>query len=427
MNRFEKIVYDIVKANPRAKTLVRNLYQALFDLLPQQTEPEHHGQKLINRRGYFFGFHDHSPFSANGDYLLCCKSPQELFMPTLGDPIEIGIFKGKNWLEFEPLTLSRAWNWHKGCRLQWVRSTDQFMYNDCDNGEVVSKVFDVRSGSVTQFPDPVSSSSPDGSYFLSYDFLAVENLMPGYGYKTKSQKYLVEAKNAPLKHICLSSGVQKTLIEAGSLSDYGDTSRWGKNDFHFLTHTQISPCSKYIAFMHRWINDTSDIRNRFSRLLVCDCDGNIVAELPTNGMVSHFCWVGSNEIVAFCNTKYFGARYHKFVIDDDKNVNVQHFSSILADGHPSYNMKKQLLVTDTYPNRSRKQSLLLLDKTGGEIFQLARFHMPKKFQSPSVYQHWSVDLHPRWCDSGNFVCVDCVVDGARSLTTIEIDKKQFFK
>ena len=60
MNKIERLVYNLVRSNPILKNKVRNLYQRSFDLLsspkPLSAYP------ITERRGYFFGFHDHSPF-----------------------------------------------------------------------------------------------------------------------------------------------------------------------------------------------------------------------------------------------------------------------------------------------------------------------------------------------------------------------------
>ena len=62
MNKIERIIYDMVKSRPGLKRAFRNIYQTIFDLMPvKRIKSEYKINMLENR---FFGFHDHSPFSA---------------------------------------------------------------------------------------------------------------------------------------------------------------------------------------------------------------------------------------------------------------------------------------------------------------------------------------------------------------------------
>lgn len=36
MNKIEKSVYDLLKKNPKVKLFVRNIYQSVFDLIPDK-------------------------------------------------------------------------------------------------------------------------------------------------------------------------------------------------------------------------------------------------------------------------------------------------------------------------------------------------------------------------------------------------------
>ena len=421
MNRLEKSIYDLVKRNPRLKTMLRNKYQELFDLFPKTTRL-HSSLDLEVRKGYFFGFHDHSPFSYHGGYLLANKHSNKFFMPVLGDELEVGVFTGEGWKQYEPITTTRAWNWHMGCRLQWVGTRNCFFFNDFSEGEIRARLFDLDSLNDRWFDYPISSVSANGAYFLSYDFSDVESLMPGYGYKSKDQSYFVSRTHSALTIVSCKNGTSRNLIEPGQLLDFGKKS-WKADSYHFLSHTQISPCSQLIAFLHRWIDDGTDIRKRHSRLLICNIDGKMIAELPTNGMVSHFCWVSSSKILAFCSSDELGSCYHMFEITDQSTIVVSQFSDLKVDGHPSYNSFIDAVVTDTYPNRSRMQNLFVLDLDKGKPEKVASFYMPKDFQSPSAFSHWSVDLHPRWSRDGAYICVDSAFCGVRSMVTLKVNAK----
>ena len=61
MNKLESTIYNLVRKNPALKQFVRNMYQGIFDLLP--TKKEYFASPYQYREGFFFGFHDVTPFS----------------------------------------------------------------------------------------------------------------------------------------------------------------------------------------------------------------------------------------------------------------------------------------------------------------------------------------------------------------------------
>ena len=79
MNRFEEFVYGMVRHHPFAKKVTKRLYQGFFDLLPR--ESEFLAGKYDYKEGFFFGFHDISPFSVNETKILACQIPFDGRMP----------------------------------------------------------------------------------------------------------------------------------------------------------------------------------------------------------------------------------------------------------------------------------------------------------------------------------------------------------
>jgi hypothetical protein len=415
MNRIEHFIYQLVKSNPGLKTFLRNRYQDLFDILPRanRATTKH---SLETREGFFFGFHDKTPFSKDDELLLSQRAPDELFMPEIGNEIEIGVFNGENWSNFEPVSTTKAWNWHMGCRLQWVNRR-KLIFNDALDGQVTARLMDLDEGTSVWQPYMVSSVSNSGSFFVGYDFLDVESLMPGYGYKSPNQRYFNNKGHSELVEVDLLTKTKRILIEKNQLLEYR-RQNWALDPFHFISHTQISRCDRFVAFLHRWIDTSDDVRKRKSRLMVINRETHELIELPTDGMVSHYCWAKDLSILAFCSTQKFGSRYVQFDLSDFGEISFTCFSDLRADGHPSFNIETGFVVTDTYPNRSRDQFLYTFRSGGDEYEKIASFFMPKKFQSPSPFFHWSVDLHPRWSTEGHHICVDTAHTGRRCQVTL---------
>ena len=78
------------------------------------------------------------------------------------------------------------------------------------------------------------------------------------------------------------------------------------------------------------------------------------------------------------------------------------------------------MITDSYPNALRLQSLYVYDFGSKTTKCIGKFLMPEKFQTKKVENHWCVDLHPRLNKNGTIVCFDNAYSGVRSLATIDI-------
>src|SRR5690349_18486056 len=98
MNRAEKIIYDYIKANPRIKNIIRDVYQSVFSRVPVKQSVAN--DTLINRQHYFFGFHDKSPWCYDDSLLLSNRFSIPNRIITSRDEIEVGVFKGDGYKEF---------------------------------------------------------------------------------------------------------------------------------------------------------------------------------------------------------------------------------------------------------------------------------------------------------------------------------------
>ena len=75
----------------------------------------------------------------------------------------------------------------------------------------------------------------------------------------------------------------------------------------------------------------------------------------SKGVISHCCWVNNNKILGYLESN-LGLGYQFYEIADDKFEMIDSNLNKYGDGHPTY--FKNYMLTDTYPNRSRNQSLL---------------------------------------------------------------------
>ena len=78
-------------------------------------------------------------------------------------------------------------------------------------------------------------------------------------------------------------------------------------------------------------------------------------------------------------------------------------------------MTGRYLLVDTYPDKYRRQNLILYTADGEYIEEIGSFLSPYKFSGEN-----KCDLHPRWDRKGKFICFDSAMNGRRSMYLIEI-------
>ncbi len=416
MNKIEKLIYDLVKSNPKLKSTIRNIYQSFFDLLPDKDNFSI--DPIIVKEGYFFGFHDISPFSIDEKYVLSNKLEIPLRMPTSKDPLTVGYWD-EDLNIFTPVKQTFAWNYHKGCRLQWLgQRSDKFIYNDIVDGHLGSSIYTITDKSIRNVDYPIDTVSPNGKYATSFSYERLNRYMPGYGYICKDEPYFDEPESdkTGLFLIDLEKNERKLIVTLNELAQT-NSDRTMIGAHHYVTHTKFSQDSERLAFLHRWTYDNPD--KRYSRLITCKLDGSDIQISATTGMVSHYDWDSECGILAYCQVN--GVDGH-FVFNDYRMKTCKRVAICLnSDGHQSYVHGSNKFITDTYPDKRRHAKLYLGDIDSDNVKLLADLKSPKKFQSPTLNMHWACDLHPRVSPSDKYICFDSVHTGVRSFCIMSLE------
>jgi hypothetical protein len=418
MNKIERFVHNLIKANPQFKDFIRDTYQSLLDLVPVANKVAAYDIKV--REGYFFGFHDKTPFSFENKYLLANKYHIPLRMPEKSDSLTLGVFEGNEFERFRPLTKTLAWNWHQGCMLQWCGNEQKFIYNDVESNKLLSRIYDIDSNNITDIPEPIGAVSPDGKHAVGYNFTRVEQHMPGYGYNQGTDP--TASHKAPdtngLYHINLETG---NIHELFSIRDIVgiDHNPTMDGKYHYFSHCLFSPSNKRFVFMHRWVAEHK--RKRWSRLISCNLDGSGLFIFPAQEMVSHIGWKDEEHIIAYSHVPNKGDHYFLFKDRDPSFYKIIGKNILNSDGHPSYSPNKEWIITDTYPNGMRRQLLILFDTINNTRYDIAKLKHPAKFTSKKIEEHWTCDLHPRWDRNNEYICFDSVFTGKRALCTINLE------
>ncbi len=408
MNSVEKFVYNRVKNNYLLKNAIRNAYQGFYDLLPNY-ESFLPTQAIVHEQS-FFGFHDCDPFSKDCTKVLAYKLSIPLRMPEKSDALDVGYWTGFGFSEWVKLGESLAWNYHKGCRLQWLDDS-RCIFNTAEDETLCAQVVDIASRKMGKIKWPIDTVSHDGRFATTFSYERLQQQMPGYGYLYgDNDAYMSEnmSEKTGLFLIDMTNNSRELLLSLKAVADFLHEDSMD-DTFHFVTHTEFSFDNRYIAFLHRWYKGTS----RNTRLLVYDRETRQLFASPTTGMVSHYAWNRQNGIVAYCRMEGVDSHVY-FSSPQMQEWKRCAYPQLNSDGHQHF-IDDDWFLVDTYPDKWRHCKLYKVNRKTDEAVLLADVKSSKQFVAPDQEHWWKCDLHPR-CDSkGRWVSFDTVHTGVRSL------------
>ena len=413
MNGIEKFVYNRVKNNYLLKNAVRNLYQGIYDLLPNYDSKLPQG--IVVHENSFFGFHDCTPFSEDNSKHLAYRLNIPLRMPDREDLLEVGFWTGEAFGEWVSLGYSGAWNYHKGCRLQW-RIADTCVYNTAEGGQLCSLTARTDGQTVGRADWPIDTVSPDGVQATSFSYERLQAMMPGYGYlygDGDSCMSDLAPSGTGLFLVDLDKNERQLLLSLRDIARFKHESDMD-DTFHFVTHTEYSPDGRYLAFLHRWYKGTY----RRTRLIVCDLKSHELFASPTSGMVSHYHWNRENGIVAYCQMEGIDSHVY-FSSPQMLEWKRCAYPQLNSDGHHHF-IDNDWFLVDTYPDKWRHCKLCKVHRQTDEVVLVADVKSPKQFVSPDQEHWWKCDLHPRSSTDGQWGSFDSVHTGIRSLCIFRV-------
>lgn len=415
MNKLESFVYNLVRKNPAIKQSIRNIYQGIYDLLPKKKEFFQNSYQF--KEGYFFGFHDINPFAFDETKLLANQNLFDLRMPKPSEGLNVGYFDivDEKLGDFHQFGTSYAWNYHKGCRLQWLNQKE-VIYNTAFQNKLVSKIYNISNKEERIIPYPIDSIYNDSvkSIATSFSYERLERCMPGYGYPYQDNGQIDEEapQDNGLFLVDLNSKQIKLLVSLSELAKLeGDTCSSGF--LHFVTHTEFSKDGRFISFLYRKIPTQGNYMKRYTKLMVYDLEDAKLIILPTQNSGSHYVWNLKNQLIASCiiNGKSCHVLYDMSNID---NYQIIAGEKLNSDGHQSF-INDFTFITDTYPDKYRMAQIYKANIKTQETELLLSIYSPKKFQTKDFKCHIACDLHPRVSPSGQLICFDSPRTGKRGL------------
>lgn len=361
-----------------------------------------------NKKHVFFGYYDISPFDKENQYLLANhldldgKSSMSVGYYELSDPSK----------KFNQVDTTETWCWQQGCRLRWFDINKKtVIYNKMIDGEYGSTVRDLRTKTVIkEIHAPIYDLSLDRSIGASLNFSRLQRLRPGYGYKNLEDQYLTEQapKDDGLFLVDIENDESELVVSLDTVSKL-DKKESMIGAHHYFNHIFFSPDSKYIMFFHLW--DKKEYRD--SRLFRYDIDKQEL-KLIINNTVSHYAWKTDSS---FLLTEFMKGVLNYNVYDIDGNfLSVLGENNLNKDGHPSFSKKGDFIISDTYPNHFRFQSLFKHCIKTDKTIILSKFYSPNHTTGEE-----KCDLHPRLSEDNKKVAIDSTDYGKREIVVLDLN------
>ncbi len=365
--------------------------------------------------GHWFGYYDKQQFSPDNRYVLGAEVTFQGRTPAPDDVIVLGMVDLEEDDKWIPFGRTRAWSWQQGCMLQWLPGSDtEVIYNDREGARFISYIQDVFTGEQRKLPRAVYSVSPDGKYAVGTDFARIDDTRPGYGYKGGVDPGAGELlpQRGGIYAIELASGECRDIITYAQIADIPqETETEGR---HWFNHLLFSTDGARFIFLHRAYRKPPKEGGWVTRMFTAAPDGSDLHCINDHGMVSHFIWKNPEQILAWSREPGTGNHFHLYT-DQTDAFEVVGGEPLTRDGHCTYSPDGEWILTDTYPDKERMQTLMLYRPSDGKLVKLGRFFHPKVEES-----EFRTDLHPRWDREGKYVCIDSMNSGIRQMYLIDV-------
>lgn len=403
----ERIFYNALKNRPKTKNQIKKVYQRLLSPVGYLRACSTTGLHI--RENAFFGFHDKSPWSGDGKYLLAHGYSGTGNEPeTATSPVSIGCYSGHNWNTWTTLATTRAWNWQQGAQLQWAGCKNyRIIFNDFIDGTCKAIELDLTSSIKNVLSYPVGAFNKKRRFYATFCFKTLGAFMPGYGYDFESAE---ADSNISKDKLIVQSLQNHTILEVEGVDLDPIYKEQTSNENCFISHAQFNHSGTQLAFFRRQYISNRRLK---SALYILNIDAAHITRAPFYDMVSHYTWVNDSVILCFANDSG-GDGF--FYLDTSKNK-IKSLRHILGerDGHPHSTPDGRLVAIDSYPGRDRVQNLLIFFPQEEKIQKMSSLYAPMHFWDTK-----RVDMHPRIKPDGRAICFETSVNGKRSMATLSL-------
>lgn len=406
---FERAVSSWLNRYPRLKGILRSIYVRCFSLLAfwkRKNLSSVYRFRKIGTVNSFFGYYDFSPVR-NGRTLYH-RTRQNISEPVTTETklqVVIEDAQGKELFAEE----TSCFNWQQGARANWFNDS-QIVFNTINDFlQKVTRIVDVDSGRRCDIIG-YHYQCHDNQFFYFLNYHLIGKMRPDYGYfnEVSSDSHVVDER---LEGIHFSSiddpGKVELLV---SLVELRKALKVPEKARVKINHVMPNSTATDLIFICR-IFEGGKRSGCLARY--CHKDGSLSA-LTKFGTVSHMTWADEETVFGYFESSEFGITYQALNLVSLELIDYSWIKSVTnGDGHPTF-LNSTTIVTDTYPDRYRNQSLYKFDlnSKSSEII-LTNYH-PIKYSGER-----RCDFHPRKIDE-NTVAIDTIVDDARRLVIVSL-------
>jgi len=309
---------------------------------------------------------------------------------------------------------AQAWNWQQGAMAQWAfHKDDVIVFNTLADGVLGCRMVSLDGTTDRFIPWTVQCLHPGGEEALTLNYRRLQRLRPDYGYRVHAKNFSFDQSpdEDGIWRVDLDNGTGLLIISLAELSEREQVPEMEGAE-HRVNHLIYSPTGDKFLFLHRYMES----RGAYSRLYAARADGSELRLLMEARMVSHYHWRDQDHILVWGRTVEHGDRYYLVNVDTGERETVG--AGVLdryGDGHCSFSRDGRWILTDTYPDRARQQSLFLFDTHSGDIITVGRFFSPLSYNGVS-----RCDLHPRFSPDGKWISIDSAHSGRRRTYFIDM-------
>ena len=397
---------------------------------------------------YFFGFHDISPWSFDGRFVLLHRFETLLSRLPSGREIAQIVIWDQHSNRFETIGETTTWNLQQGARAAWVPGYERAVaFNRLVDGVPGCQIVDLAGGTRRDYAYTIGAISPDGRYSLSPNFGRLARYWKAYGYQGVPPSPDI-GDPAPARdgiwRLDFHTGDIELMVPIAALSGYGKP--LASTAYRFVTHISFNPSGTLIAFYDRYITNDGAL---FSRLCTSRPDGTDIVVLAEE-KVSHFVWLNDelllvwmrNSVLPIASIRRAGllaspwlrplvraARLARgrmksallqeafYEVDARKRRPPKPFATALLteDGHPMLSPDGHWIVVDSYPDKAGRIPLMLVDRKAKGRIDIGQFHHGATTTDGDL----KCDFHPRWNRDGTRISGDLCTDGRRSMVIVD--------
>lgn len=414
-NKYERSIALILGRFPRLKQGLKSIYSRFTYLFNKKKYKFYSVNPLSeitnDDMSSFFGYYDKYPDNKLGQILACTTFSSTKDKPSIDMSVNISLFDKNNSILFsKPI---KAFNWQQGCRAIWLND-ELFVHNDYEQNKnrYISVVVSGCDNKIIKTFDYPVQDAFGTDYLLSVNYRRLMTLRPDYGYRNQellSEEQLSNLQDDGIWKIDYKTGDSKLIVSLEDTVNYQFNQDMA-GAFHKFNHVMISPSGDKFIFMHRYLV----AGRRVDRLFLASAENGLIKILSDSGMVSHCFWLNEDNVFGYLRGP--GNKNAYWII----NTNTGDFSQFggselegYGDGHP--HVYGDWIITDTYPDKSRMQKLILCNWRTSKVKVVGEFFHGFEFSGES-----RCDLHPRFSIDGKAVYFDSVFTGKRKLYRMEL-------